>query len=166
MQGNAFFPFLRPLEIEKTDPTLKTEWLGQTTPKSWAVTDMKALASGQVKFNEGTDKNGPLNAAVAVSGKKKGSKGTRESRLAVFGTSFFATNNYARFGGNLDFFLNSVSWIVEDESLISIRSKDDGPGKVELTQKEGTVIFLLTVIVIPLAVAVGGIVIWALRRRL
>ena len=166
MQGNSFFPFLRPLDIEKTDPALKADWLGQTTNKSWAVTDMRALSSGQVKFNEGKDRTGPLNAAVAISGKKKDSKGTRESRLVVFGTSAFATNNWQRYGGNLDFFLNSVSWAMEDETLISIRAKEEGPGKVELSQKQGTVIFLLTVIVIPLLVAVGGIVVWVLRRRL
>jgi ABC-type uncharacterized transport system involved in gliding motility auxiliary subunit len=166
MQGNCFFPFLRPLDIEKTDPSLKAEWIGQTTPKSWAVTDMKALASGQVKFNEGKDRSGPLNAAVAVSGKRKDSKAKRETRLVVFGTSAFATNQYARFGGNLDFFLNSASWVMEDENLISIRAKEEGPGKVELSQKQGTVIFLVSVIVIPLLIAIAGIVIWVLRRRL
>jgi ribose transport system substrate-binding protein len=40
----------------------------------------------------------------------------------------------------LDFFLNSISWALEDESLISIRSKDDESGKVELSQNEGIVI--------------------------
>ncbi|MGK5087998.1 ABC transporter, partial [Bdellovibrionota bacterium FG-2] len=80
--------------------------------------------------------------------------------------SQFATNNYSRFGGNLDLLLNSVSWVMEDESLISIRAKEDEAGKVELSQKQGTVIFLLTVIIIPLLVAAGGIAIWAWRRRM
>jgi ABC-type uncharacterized transport system involved in gliding motility auxiliary subunit len=166
MQGNCFLPFLRPLEIDKTDTNLKTEWIGQTTPKSWAVGDLKQLASGQVRMPEGKENMGPLNAAVAVSGKKKDSKSSRESRVVVFGGSFFANNNYSRFGGNMDLFLNSVSWVMEDESLISIHSKEDGPGRVELSQKEGTVIFLLTVIMIPLMVAAGGIVLWVLRKRL
>jgi hypothetical protein len=55
---------------------------------------------------------------------------------------------------------------MEDESLIAIRAKEEGPGKVELSQKSGTFIFLLTVILIPLAVAVSGLVIWIVRRRL
>jgi ABC-type uncharacterized transport system involved in gliding motility auxiliary subunit len=55
---------------------------------------------------------------------------------------------------------------MEDESMISIRSNEQGPGRVELSQKQGAVIFLVTVIVIPLLTAIAGIVIWVLRRRL
>jgi ABC-type uncharacterized transport system involved in gliding motility auxiliary subunit len=66
----------------------------------------------------------------------------------------------------MDLFQNSVNWAMEDESLISIRPKEDGAGKVELSQKGGTFIFLVTVILIPLLVAAGGVVIWAVRRRM
>jgi ABC-type uncharacterized transport system involved in gliding motility auxiliary subunit len=164
---NCYFPFARPLDVIPGAPSgLKVEWIAQTTPKSWAVTDMTALATGQVKFTEGKDRTGPLSAAIAVDGKRAPSKSPRNTRLVVFGTSHFATNNYSRFGGNIDFFLNSVSWVMEDESLISIRSKEEGPGKVELSNKQGTVIFLLTVFVIPLLTAIAGVVIWVMRRRL
>ncbi len=166
-QGNCYFPFLRPLEILPNAPaSLKIQWLAQTTPKSWAVTDMKSISSGQVQFNPAKDKGGPLTAAIVADGKLKDSKASRNTRLVVFGTSQFATNNYSRFGGNLDLLLNSVSWVMEDESLISIRAKEDEAGKVELSQKQGTVIFLLTVIIIPLLVSAAGIAIWAWRRRM
>ncbi len=166
-QAKCFFPFTRPLEIlPSTPPSLHVQWISQTTPKSWAVMDLKQLAKGEVSFQKGKDKAGPLNAAVAVEGKQKDSKATRNTRLVVFGTSFFATNNFARYGVNSDLFLNSVSWVMEDESLISIRAKDEGPGKVELSQKSGTFIFLLTVIIIPLLVSIGGLVIWIFRRRM
>jgi ABC-type uncharacterized transport system involved in gliding motility auxiliary subunit len=166
-QTNCLFPFTRPLNIVPNAPaSMNVQWIAQTTPKSWAVADMKQLAKGEVKFTEGKDKQGPLNAVVTVEGKTKDSKATKSTRLVVFGSSFFATNNFSRFGGNLDFFMNAVSWAMEDESLISIRAKEEGPGKVELSSKAGTTIFLLTVVVIPLAVAIGGLVIWILRRRL
>lgn len=166
-QGNAAFPFTRPLEIISGAPAgLHVQWLAQTTPKSWAVADLKQLQKGEVRFDAAKDKPGPLNAAIAVEGKRKDSKATKNTRLVVFGTSLFATNNYSRFAGNLDFFLNSVSWAMEDESLISIRAKEEGPGKVELSQKAGTFIFLLTVILIPLSVAAGGLGFWIYRRRL
>lgn len=166
-QGNCAFPFTRALEIIPGAPaSLHSQWLAQTTPKSWAVTDMKQLAKGEVRFDPATDKAGPLTAAIAVEGKKADSKATKNTRIVVFGSSYFATNNFSRYAGNLDFFLNAVSWVMEDESLISIRAKDEAPGKVELSQKSGTVIFLLTVILIPLAIAVSGLVIWIYRRRL
>jgi ABC-type uncharacterized transport system involved in gliding motility auxiliary subunit len=164
---NCYFPFTRPLEVVPGAPAgMKVEWLAQTTPKSWGVTDMAQLASGQVTFREGKDKSGPLTAAIAVDGKQKDSKATRNTRLVVFGTSLFATNNYSRFGGNLDFFLNAASWIMEDESLISIRAKEEAPSKVELSQKAGNAILVLVVFLIPGLIAAGGITIWALRRRL
>ena len=107
-QTNCYFPFTRPLDIVPGAPaSLKVQWIAQTTPKSWAVTNLKSLASGQVAFVAGKDLNGPLNAAIAVDGKAKDSKATKNTRLVVFGTSNFATNNYSRFGGNMDLFLNS-----------------------------------------------------------
>jgi ABC-type uncharacterized transport system involved in gliding motility auxiliary subunit len=90
----------------------------------------------------------------------------RDTRLVVFGSSQFANNQYSRFGGNLDLFLNSVSWALEDESLISIRSKDDETGKIELSQNEGILIFWLSVVIIPILIAIFGIVIWMRRKKL
>jgi ABC-type uncharacterized transport system involved in gliding motility auxiliary subunit len=166
-QGNCFFPFTRPLEIISGAPAgMNVQWIGQTTPKSWGVMDLSQLAKGEVQFNPGKDKQGPLNAAIAIEGKQKDSQASQKTRMVVFGTSLFATNNFSRYGGNLDFFVNSVSWVMEDESLISIRAKEDGPGKVELSQKAGTFIFLLTVVAIPLIVAAAGVIIWAIRRRM
>ena len=166
-QINCAFPFSRPLEILKGVPAgLKVQWIAQTTPKSWGVTDLSQLAKGQVAFNQGKDIAGPLTTTIAVEGKQKDSKATKNTRLVVFSTSQFATNNYSRFMGNLDFFLNSVSWTMEDESLISIRSKEDTAGKIELSQKTGVFVFLLTVLIIPILIAATGIGIWAVRRRL
>ena len=97
--------------------------------------DLKDLAKGEIQFKEGHDRPGPLNAALVVDGKKNDSSATRNTRIVAFGSSQFATNHFARFAGNLDFFINSVSWLMEDESLISIRDKEEGPGKVELSPK-------------------------------
>jgi len=166
-QAQCYFPFARPVEILPGAPAgMNVQWLAQTTPKSWAVMDMAQLSKGQATFNPSKDKQGPLSVAIAVEGKQKDSKATRNTRLVVFGTSHFATNNFSRYGGNIDFFLNAVSWTMEDESLISIRAKEEGAGKIELTQKQGGFIFLLTVIAIPLLIAIGGVVLWVLRRRL
>lgn len=166
-QSNCAFPFARPLEVIPGAPAgMNVQWLAQTTPKSWAVMDLQGISKGEVKLDQARDKAGPLTVAIAVEGKQKDSKATKNTRLVVFGSSSFANNNYARYAGNLDFFLNAISYVMEDESLISIRAKEDGPGKVELSQKSGTFIFLFTVVVIPLLVAVAGLVIWIFRRRL
>ena len=166
-QGNCFSPFTRPLEALTGAPAgLKIDWIAQTTPNSWGEMDVKEFARGQVSKTDGKDKAGPLTAAFAVSWKLDASKAKRDTRLVVFGSALFASNNYSRFGGNQDFFLNSVSWALEDESMISIRAKEGSAGKVELTKKSGEFIFLLTVVILPLLIAAGGVAIWAYRRRL
>lgn len=167
-QATCYFPFSRPIEILKNPPSsLLIEWIAQTTEKSWGETDLASLkASKPIQPNPGTDPMGPIHVGVAINGKQKDSKASKNTRIVLFGSSSFATNQYARFGGNLDLFANAVSWLMEDESMISIRAKEEGPGKIELSQKQGIIVFLVTVIVVPLLVAIAGIAIWAYRRRL
>jgi ABC-type uncharacterized transport system involved in gliding motility auxiliary subunit len=162
----SYFPFARPIEAITTTPELTTRWLAKSTAKSWGVVDLKSITKGEAEFKEGRDMKGPLIVAASTQGKLKNSKATRETRVLLFGTSFLATNNFARYGGNLDFFLNSVAWALEDESMISIHAKEEGPGRVEMSQKTAVVIFLVTVVLVPLAIAIAGIVIWVFRRRL
>ncbi len=163
----AYFPIMRPLEsLPATEGTTAT-WLAQTTPRSFEVTDLKSIATGQV--NEDGKKHGPFNAAIAVERKgaaDKDGKPGRKTRLVVFGSANFANNQWIRHGANQDLALNAFSWVLEDESLISIRSKEESSGRVELTQRGGSIIMLLTVFVIPLAIAIAGVVVWAMRRRL
>lgn len=166
-QANCYFPFARPVPaIAKAPEGITVQWMGQTTPKSWSEGNLKQLSSGEARFDNDSDRPGPVVVATSAQGKQKDSKASKNTRLVVFGSSHFATNNYARFGGNMDLFLNSASWLMEDESLISIRAKEEGPGKVELSQKSGLFIFWLTVVIIPLLVSIAGVVIWVLRKRL
>jgi len=66
----------------------------------------------------------------------------------------------------LDFIMNTLSWLVGDEDLIAVRKKEDEAGRVNLSQRMGNFISLLTVLLIPLLVAASGIGIWFYRKRL
>lgn len=166
-QGNCYFPFLRPLDILPGVPTsLNVQWLAKTTPAALAIGDMKQLASGQIAIDPNKVPHGPFTSAIAVEGKVKGSAATKPTRLVVFGTSTFANNNFSRFGSNSDFFLNSVSWAMEDTQMISIRAKEDGTTQLEVSSKLGAVIGWLILLVIPAAIAGAGVMIWNIRRKL
>ena len=161
------FPMSRPIDTIPGAPNgMNVQWLAQTFPTSIAVMDLKEIISGQVKPKEGRDRMGQQTVAVSVEGKQKDSKATRNTRLVVFGTSSFASNAYNRFGVNLDLFMNAASWIMEDESLISIRAKEEGAGKIQMSQKQGSVIALLTIILIPSLIIIAGIAIWVMRKKL
>ena len=162
----CYFPFARPLDLVTPAPTgLKVLWLAKTSKQAWGETDMKSIAKGEVQFNQGADIPGPITLAIASSGKKD-AKAARETRIVAFGTSQFMNTQYYKFGGNLDFFLNSVSWTLEDESMISIRPKEEAASQVDLSQNQGIAIFWLCVIFFPIFMAVAGIVIWVKRKKL
>ena len=163
----CYFPITRPLDLSTPAPTgIKTAWLSKSTPKAWGEADLNSITQGAVQYNPGKDIMGPVTTAVAAFGKLPDSKATRETRIVVFGSAQFTNNQYSRFGGNLDFYLNAASWTLENENLISIRSKETEAGKVELSQNEGVVIFWLSVVIVPLIIAALGIVIWVRRKKL
>jgi len=165
LQKNSLFPLTRPMTItQNIPPSLKLHWLLQTTPNSWGETNMKSLVKGEVAFENG-DFRGPVYVAVSAEGKLN-PEAPRDSRIVVFGTSNFASNQFIRFGNNLDLFANAVSWVVNDESLISIRTNADAGGLIQLSQSQGTIIFFITVVIAPLLTLIAGIAIWVLRRKL
>ncbi len=167
LQIDTYHPLSRPLEIIPGAPAgMNVQWLVKLNPTAWGETNFESLKKGGVQNDKGADVQGPITTVIAVEGKQKDSKATRATRVVVFGSANIATNLYQRFGGNVDLFANAVSWVLEDESLISIRGKEEGAGKVELSQRQGSFIFILTVIALPLMIAIAGIVIWVLRRRL
>lgn len=165
--NNCLFPITRPLEILPDPPaSLNVTWLAKSTPKSFGETSFKELKSQSASFNPGQDVVGPMTVAIAAEGKLKDSKAEKATRIVVFGTSLFAVNQFITIGSNKDFVLNSISWLMEDESLISIRTREDEAGKIELTQSMGWLILMATVIVVPLLISIFGIVYWVRRKKL
>jgi ABC-type uncharacterized transport system involved in gliding motility auxiliary subunit len=89
-----------------------------------------------------------------------------EGRLAVFGDSDFVSNRYYYTSGNGNLFLNTAAWLTEEADLISIQPKTASPKTIQLTPSQGRMIFFVSLIILPLAVLVTGITIWARRRAL
>lgn len=91
---------------------------------------------------------------------------TGEMRLAVFGDSDFITNRYYNLSGNGNFFLNAVNWLTEEADLISIQPRTSAPRTINLTPSQGRFLMFLSIIFLPLAVLLTGLVIWLRRRSL
>ena len=49
---------------------------------------------------------------------------------------------------------------------VSIRAKDEGPGKIELTAKQNSLVFWISVVLTPALAALAGVGVWVRRRRL
>jgi ABC-type uncharacterized transport system involved in gliding motility auxiliary subunit len=153
----TLFPVARSVGSVKTPPTgVSVQPLARTSPESWGETDRASLQAGQVKPDP-QDPKGPLGVA-AVATKDK-------ARLVVVGTSNLAANQFLNLQGNRDFFLNTVSWLAEQEDLISIRPKDSKQSPIFLTSQQAQAVFFIPVVIVPGLVIVGGVLNFVRRRR-
>ncbi|OLC17085.1 MAG: hypothetical protein AUH29_03290 [Candidatus Rokubacteria bacterium 13_1_40CM_69_27] len=153
---STLFPLTRTVAPARTPPTgVSAQPLARTSPESWGETDRAGLQTGQVKPDP-QDPKGPLSVA-AVATKDK-------ARIVVYGTSNIAANQFLNLQGNRDFFLNTVSWLAEQEDQISIRPKDTRQTPVFLTSQQAQVVFLVPVVLLPGLVLAGGIATFVRRR--
>ena len=92
--------------------------------------------------------------------------GKSGGRFIVVGDSEFASNPYfERAPGNKDLYLNMVSWLLEDESLISIRPKDPEDRRVNMNLKESQIVFWLLIVTLPISILGFGVIVYFRRRR-
>jgi ABC-type uncharacterized transport system involved in gliding motility auxiliary subunit len=88
-------------------------------------------------------------------------------RIAVVGSLDFASDRFVRTAPeNLAFALNAVDWLVQDEALIAIRSKDRRPPALMFdspAEREG--VKYANLIGLPVAVAIAGLIRLIRRRR-
>ena len=171
------FPYARqvkPAESPAAGRTVTT--FIQSGRNSWAETDLKMLTSesqAQPDLDKG-DVQGPVSLAVAMSAPVGGAtpppsgespdQAKPETRIVAIGDSDFASNSYLGVAGNRDLFLNIVNWLAQQENLIAIRPRDPQDRRVNLTAGQDRFIFLLTVLIIPGFVLLGGIQTWWRRR--
>jgi len=172
----TLFPLTRSMEAAPTPPTgANLQALARTSTQSWGETDKSVFQKGEATHDPG-EKMGPL--AVAMAGTveapapPKGAtteagdaKKPAKARLVVVGTADFASNQFLGAQGNRDFFLNIVSWLAEEEDMISIRPKDTRQNPIILTSAQSNLVLWLPLAVLPGAVLLCGIMVVVNRRR-
>jgi ABC-type uncharacterized transport system involved in gliding motility auxiliary subunit len=185
----TFFPYARAVEAADQKPEgITTSIIGKTSANSWSEMRLEEeMKKGRVSLDKDTDKQGPVSLALVATVKAKEepkpaekseaeNKGeqkipepagaSKEARLAVFGDSDFATNRYFNFQGNGNFFLNTLNWLTEEADLISIQPKTSAPRTLQMNPSQARLIFLTSVIFLPLIVLILGISVWVRRRSL
>jgi ABC-type uncharacterized transport system involved in gliding motility auxiliary subunit len=189
----SFFPMARSVEpILGPSKGIEVQSLARTSRDSWAETNKEMLDEGKAGFDEEVDQRGPISVAVVATidtketqdskkseangveaeGEEKGGEKTDgedkvpKARLVVFGDSDFANNAYIQISGNGDLFLNTVSWLAEEEDLIAIRPKAPQSSPVILTATQAKLIFWIPVVFLPATVLAIGISVLYKRRRL
>ena len=171
----TLFPLTRSVEPAKALPKgVQASPLAQTSRQSWGETDKNVFQTGKATPDP-SEKTGPLPVAVVATvdaeppakaeGAADAPKKAAKARIVVVGTADFASNQFLGAQGNRDFFLNVVSWLAEEEDLISIRAKDPKQNPVVLTSAQSGLVLALPLLGLPGAVLICGIVVIVQRRR-
>jgi len=88
-----------------------------------------------------------------------------ESRLVVFGNSNFATDGLFDRQLNGDVFLNSVTWLnQQDKQPLSIRPKEPKNRRITLTSIQANVLTLSSLLLLPLSGFAAAVILWWKRR--
>lgn len=140
--------------------------LAKTGPNSWAETDLDGVFQRQTARLDEQDRKGPISLAVAVTANLKdmGTDHDGTARLVVFGNAAFANNQFISQYFNRDLLLNTVGWLVGEEGLISVRARTMRASRVQFTAEQGTVIFYLSVLILPELLLIAGLAVWWQRR--
>ena len=145
----------------------------QSSPKSWAETDLKSLAGGGTVGLDPAkgDTPGPVAMASAVAAAATDAPPaagpdakTTETRVVVIGDSDFTGNDLIAFQGNGELFMNVVNWAAQNENLIAIRPKDPQDRRMTLTESQRAGVFYLAIFIIPGIFLAAGMATWWKRR--
>jgi ABC-type uncharacterized transport system involved in gliding motility auxiliary subunit len=120
------------------------------------------IPKGPVSVDPATAKKGPfVLAAVGSIG-----TGAKQGRFVAFGSASWMSNQAISMAqvANRDLFLNSINWLAADEDLISIRPKDPDDRRISLTRRQSTLLFLTSVVFLPLLAIAFGVATWLKRR--
>jgi ABC-type uncharacterized transport system involved in gliding motility auxiliary subunit len=165
---NTTFPYARSVRrcraapVEGGAPPTVTE-LVKTPAAFWGETDLDAK---RATYDDGKDVKGPLPLAVAVEASKLPGVDLEagQYRMVVVGTSGFVENGELS-GGNLDFFMNALNWLLKREQLMSVSPKLPQEFRLDMSLNQVRAVYGLVVVGLPLAVALLGLLVWARRRK-
>ena len=94
------------------------------------------------------------------------SQSAKELRLIAFGSSELATNLWLQRGmQNLDLFVNTVNYLLQDEDYITIRAKDVTDASLQLSSLSSQFNLMFLVWIYPFLFLGYGIFHWMKRRR-
>jgi ABC-type uncharacterized transport system involved in gliding motility auxiliary subunit len=164
----TFFPEARSIKQSANLPAgLTFQEIGKTSQRSWGETSPLSGAK-QIAFDPGSDLRGPItlcaSAEMSSTTTAPGEGKTSKTRLVVFGDSDFASNAYFNTQGNGNLFLNAVSWLAEEEDLISVRARDPEDRRIAITQTQSRGLLYIGVILLPLVIFATGIAVYRKRK--
>jgi ABC-type uncharacterized transport system involved in gliding motility auxiliary subunit len=85
--------------------------------------------------------------------------------VAIVGDGDFLSNAFLGNGGNLDLGLNLINWLSSDDELIAIPARTAPDTQLILSDTAVLVIGVGFLALLPLGLALTGVLVWYRRRR-
>lgn len=160
---SLLMPFCMPIEI------LDTENVSPLLVSSDKASTRLIGATGDEASVEYIDSTGEALCAAAVSSKQNDSEKT--SSVIVWGSYDGLSNNtlyqYSSNCNNAPYFINLMNTLCDnDNTSILVEGVSLDSGSMTVTVAQQVAIFAVFVVIIPIALAVTGIVVWARRKNL
>jgi ABC-type uncharacterized transport system involved in gliding motility auxiliary subunit len=140
--------------------------LASNTKEGWLENDLKQRPP---RYDAGIDRHGPIPVAVAI---EKGLLNSidlqiKPTRIVVIGDSYFVSNGGLKraIGGNMDFFMSAVNWLVAREELLAIGPKRPGELRLDMNRRQMRTAYMIIIGAMPLMAACIGLAVRQRRRQ-
>jgi hypothetical protein len=161
----TFFPGVRPLTPLPPPAGVRPIGLLASSRDSY-TRNVPAVESRQVRLPSAErtppEAPGPRLLGVAVEGELAG--GSRPFRAVIIGDGDFASNSFFPYMSNSDLALSAVRWLAHEERGPAVSSRIPVPPTILLTAAQMQAIFVVLVVLLPLAVVAAGTWVWWKRR--
>ena len=184
LEGLAvLFPVARSLEALPGGTGFTSRALIQTSADGWGETNLRQLLLGQPVEKDDADTPGPVTVAVAVQsstpeepgdtgedagGEEEADAGTSAEsgfRLVAVGDSDFLVDGQIENAGNLTLALNVFNWLAQQDESLGIPPREVEQVSLFLSRQQMQLILLITLVLMPGAAILAGILVWRRRRH-
>jgi gliding-associated putative ABC transporter substrate-binding component GldG len=164
--------FSSPIETKKSK-AVQYLWLAKTSERS-GIVEAPFFVGITRRFSR-RDFSGPSSIVALMAdgkfrsmfadSKDKGPVKEGQSRMVVVSDSDFATDEMLSAPVNIQFVVNAIDWLSEDDSLISIRSKQVQARPIKQLSAQVERVLKYTIILVPAILAVFlAVVLWTYRK--
>lgn len=108
---------------------------------------------------------GPVVVAAAADDSHVATGAVHRTRLLVIADTVFTNNQLLLTLGNGRLFANGLSWLAQEEVLLTVGTKAPGSHPLTMTPAHRDVAFATTAVTMPLAAALTGAIVFVVRRR-
>ena len=155
LASNILFQGLRSVEIDESSAHTPIT-LAYSSAQSWAEVHYQ---DGPIEYTPEEDLAGPVPIIAVVETEYDSSKG---GRVIVVGSSSLVVDEATQRSdlGNLDFFLNGISWMNNENEQLHTRARSENTQPFMLYPPQIRIVFLVSLVLTPLSLLLGALGTW------